>query len=285
LDLLQQLTNFKGGRFILGLPSSFSALYRTSHGLEVGIAGRRKVYLQRFVVSLRLEIQQMPSLTDASSRTLLLRNPTRSFVNATASSSKYEEHDGFLRLPSRSAHEQSYRSIVNTNGNSDSDSNSGSDVESSSEDESTPNSHQATLRSINEQLAADPGSISNWLLLLSHTLLNVPTTRAHSEISISILSRALAVTDNSYVLRLKYLQAGEDLWHESKLRAEWEDALRKVNGAGIWMEWFEWRIRKNNTGIAAVVEDAKRAISALPREDVGQMRIFWRLAVAFQNAG
>ncbi|KAJ6604525.1 NRDE-2, necessary for RNA interference-domain-containing protein [Mycena vulgaris] len=272
----RDVPKYHSGRSILGLPPSFAALYRTSHGVEVGVPGRRK---------------QMPSLTDSSSRTLLSRNPTRSFVNATASSSKYEEHDGFLRLPSRSAKEQSYRSIVNTNTNFDSESSSGeSDIDSSGEEEATPNSHQTTLRSINEQLTADPRSISNWLSLLSHTLLTIPTTsknatRARSEISVSILSRALAAAGNSYVLRLKYLQAGEEVWHESKLRAEWEDALRNAQGVGIWMEWFEWRIRKSSKGIAAVVEDAKRALAALHHDEVGQVRIFWRLAVAFQNSG
>ncbi|KAJ7492744.1 NRDE-2, necessary for RNA interference-domain-containing protein [Mycena latifolia] len=271
----RDVPKYHSSRSILGLPSSFSALYRTSHGIEVGVPGRRK---------------QMPSLTDASSRTLLSRNPTRSFANV-APSFKYEEHDGFLRLPSRSVHEQPYRSIEKINTNSDSESHSGESDSSSEEEETTPNSHQATLRSINEQLAADPRSISNWLSLLSHTLLNIPTTsknatRARSEISISILSRALAAAGgNSYVLRLKYLQAGEEVWHESKLRAEWEDALKNVDGAGIWMEWFEWRIRKSTNGIAAVVEDAKRALSALPHDEVGQVRVFWRLAVAFQNSG
>jgi len=216
----------------------------------------------------------MPSLTDASSRALLSRNPTRSLVNVTASSSRYEELDGFLRLPSRALHanEQSYRSIEKTNANSDSESESDageSDFGDSSEEDVTPSSHTATLRSINERLAADSRSISNWLSLLSHTLLTVPTTsknatRARSEISISILARAIAVDGNShsYVLRLKYLQAGEEIWHESKLRAEWEDALRNVKGVEIWMEWFEWRIRKGTKGISAVVEDAKRALTS-----------------------
>ncbi|KAJ7125708.1 NRDE-2, necessary for RNA interference-domain-containing protein [Mycena crocata] len=271
----RDVPKYRGGRIILGLPSSFSALSRTSQGVEVGLPGRRK----------------MPSLTDASSRTLLSRNPTRSLVNATASSSKYEERDGFLRLPSRSTHERSYRSIDDANANSDSDSQSGkSDVDSGSSEEDTPNSYQATMRSINDRLTADPHSISNWLLLLSHTLLTIPTTsknasRARSEISISILSRSLAVHPSSYVLRVKYLQAGEEVWHESKLRAEWEDALRNVEGVEIWMEWFEWRIRKGNKGISGVVDDAKRAFAAPHRDEVGQVRIFWRLAVAFQSAG
>ncbi|KAJ6574984.1 NRDE-2, necessary for RNA interference-domain-containing protein [Mycena capillaripes] len=263
------------GRVILGLPPSFSA-FRTSHGIEVGAPGKIK----------------MPSLTDASSRALLSRNPTRSLVNATASSSKYEERDGIIRLPSRTVHEQAYRSIENINANSDSESESDaaeSDIGDSSEDE-TRNSYQTTLKSINERLAAEPRSVSNWLSLLSHTLLTAPTTsknatRARSEMSISILSRAIVVNGSSCVLRVKYLQAGEEVWHESKVRAEWEDALRKVQGVEIWMEWFEWRIRKGTRGISAVVEDAKRALAAVPHDEVGQVRIFWRLAVAFQHTG
>ncbi|KAJ7169756.1 NRDE-2, necessary for RNA interference-domain-containing protein [Mycena filopes] len=272
----RDVPKYRSTRSILGLPSSFSA-FRTNQGIEVGPPAKRK---------------PMPSLTDASSRALLSRNPTRSFANAIPSSSKYEEQDGFLRLPSRAVREQSYRAIENMNPNSDSDSSSGvsDDGESSSEEERTLDSYQATLKSINERLTANPHSTTDWLLLLSHTLLTAPTTsknatRARSEISISILSRALAVEGTSCVLRLKYLQAGEEVWHESKLRAEWEDALRKVEGVEIWMQWFEWRIRKSTKGIAAVVEDAKRALSVLQRDEVGQVRIFWRLAVALQNSG
>ncbi|KAJ6509410.1 NRDE-2, necessary for RNA interference-domain-containing protein [Mycena vitilis] len=271
----REVPKYRTGRVVLGLSPSFST-FRTAYGIEVAVPGKRKT----------------PSLTDASSRALLSRAPTRSLVNATASSSKYEERDGFLRLPSRTVHhEQSYRSIEDTNNNSDSESESDggeSDMGDSSE-EDTPNSHQATMRSINERLAADP-SVSNWLSLLSHTLLTVPTTsknstRARSEISLSILSRAVAANGNSYALRIKYLQAGEEVWHESKLRAEWEDALRKVDGVDIWMEWLEWRIRKGNNGISAVVEDAKRALTVVRADEVGKVRLFWRLAVAFQNTG
>ncbi|KAF8213175.1 NRDE-2, necessary for RNA interference-domain-containing protein [Mycena galopus ATCC 62051] len=240
----------------------------------------------------------MPSLTDASSRALLSHPPTRSLVNAAASSSsKYEERDGFLRLPSRAvrAHEQSYRSIEKTNANSDSESDfdagASDNGDSSEDDNATPTSHTATQRSLDARLAANPRSISNWLSLLSHTLLTIPmasknATRTRSEISISILTRAIAVDGNanSCVLRLKYLQAGEEVWHESKLRAEWEDALRKVKGVEIWMEWFEWRIRQGTKGISAIVEDAKRALAAV-EDEIGRVRIFWRLAVAFQNAG
>ncbi|KAJ6519696.1 NRDE-2, necessary for RNA interference-domain-containing protein [Mycena sanguinolenta] len=274
----RDVPKYRTGKCVLGLPPSFSA-FRTSNGIEINVPGKRK----------------MPRLTDGSSRALLSRNPTRSFVNLTISS-KYEERDGFLRLPSRAirAHEQSYRSIENTNPNSDSESESDvgeSDAGASSDDDGTPNSHTATQRAIDERLAADPRSIPNWLSLLSHTLLTVPSTsknatRARAEISISILARAIAMDGNanSCVLRLKYLQAGEEVWHESKLRAEWEDALRKVKGIEIWFEWFEWRIRTGK-GISSVVEDAKRAFAAMQQDEVGRVRIFWRIAVAFKNAG
>ncbi|KAJ7293452.1 NRDE-2, necessary for RNA interference-domain-containing protein [Mycena rebaudengoi] len=259
---------------ILGLPSLL-ALYRSGHGVEVGVPGRGK----------------MPSLTDASSRTLLSRSPTRSLVNSTAAPYKYEETDGFLRLPSRTPRDSSYRAITNTNAaNSDSESDSAeSDASSSGEEAVALTSHQTTMKSINDKLAADP-SPHNWLLLLSHTLSTIPTTsknstRSRSEIAVSILARALAVNATSHVLKLKFLQAGEEVWHESKLRAEWEDALRTIGGVEIWMEWFEWRIRRGNNGITAVVEDAQRAAAALHPDEVGQVRLFWRLAVAFQNAG
>ncbi|KAK7064328.1 NRDE-2, necessary for RNA interference-domain-containing protein [Favolaschia claudopus] len=265
------------GRSILGLPSSYS-IFRTSNGIEIGPPGKRK----------------MPSLTDGSSRALLSRKPTRSFVNAV-SSSKYEEEDGFLRLPSRAvnANEQSYRSIEKSRDNSDSDSSSAgeSDGDDSDEENSSPDSHTATLRLLNERLATHPRSVPNWLSLLSHTLLTVPITsknasRARSEISVSILARAIAVNGNadSCLLRIKYLQAGEEIWHDSKLRAEWEDALRAVKGVEIWMEWLEWRIRKSSD-ISVVTEAAKRASAAIHNDEVGQMRVFWRLAVAFQMAG
>ncbi|KAJ6621607.1 NRDE-2, necessary for RNA interference-domain-containing protein [Mycena sp. CBHHK59/15] len=269
----RDVPKYHSSRSILGLSPSLSALYRTSQGIEVGPPGRRK----------------MPSLTDASSRTLLSREPTRSLVNPSSSRYKYEEYDGFLRLPSHAARDQSYRSIENTNANSDSESDSAVSDAGSSSEEDVLNSHQAMLKSINDKLAVEP-SVSNWLSLLSYTLSTIPTTsknatRARSEILISILSRALASNGNSHILKLKYLKAGEEVWHESKLRAEWEDVLRSIGGVEIWMEWFEWRIRKGNKGIAVVVDDAKRALAALHHDDVGQVRIFWRLAVAFQNAG
>lgn len=242
---------------------------------------------------------QVPGLTDAKSLALLTSAPTRSLVNSK-SSYKYEEIDGFIRVPSRRGREQSYRSItrMDQNANSDSEASSASDPAGdgdSSEDEDAPTtltSHQATLKSLQEKLTADPSSIANWLLLLSQTLSTIPitsknATTARADITLSILSRALAAdvrNGSSKSLRIKYIKAGEEVWHESKVRAEWEDAL-KIRESDIWLEWLEWRARKGGKGINGFVEDAKRASDALKADEIGQVRVMWRVAIAFQQAG
>jgi hypothetical protein len=86
---------------------------------------------------------------------------------------------------------------------------------------------------------------------------------------------------------LKYLKAGEEVWHESKLRAEWEEGL-KGGGIEIWMEWMEWRIRRAARGIKGVVEDGERILRSLgdgEDDEIGKLRVFWRVAVALQDAG
>ena len=69
--------------------------------------------------------------------------------------------------------------------------------------------------------------------------------------------------------------------------AEWEGAL-KLGGIDIWMEWLEWRIRTSVGGIDQVVRDATRALKALGNSEdseLDRLRIVWRVAVAFQEAG
>jgi hypothetical protein len=88
-------------------------------------------------------------------------------------------------------------------------------------------------------------------------------------------------------LRIKYLRAGEEVWHESKSRAEWEDALR-VGGADIWMEWLEWRMRNGSKGVNGAVDDGIRMLNAFgtrEEDEVGKVRAFCRIAVLFQQAG
>jgi len=212
---------------------------------------------------------------------------------------KYEEINGFLRLPSRHGRQnnQSYRQITLAKNGSDSESSeASSDDSSNSDSDSMPlTSHQQTLKSIEQQITSDPSSVTAWLSLLSQSLSTVPhtsknATKARSEIALSILSRALSShpqNSTSKVLRLKYLKAGEEVWHESKLRAEWEEGL---NGGGIeiWMEWMEWRIRRAAKGIKGVVEDGERVLCSLgdgEDDEIAKLRVLWRVAVALANAG
>lgn len=252
----------------------------------------------------------MPELTDSSARHLLNAPPTRRLVTGGASTYKYDEIEGFLRLPSHrrkdEKDDQSYRSIEPARRPDDSEESDTSEGEGeSSEGDETDTfipmgSLQATLKSLEEHLSKDPSSIPTWLSLLSHTLSTVPPTsknasKARSDITLSLLSRALSAhPDNkrSWALRLKYLKAGEEEWSEGKLKVEWEDALRGCGGGRdameMWMEWLDWRIRRGENGVEGVVEDAGRVLKALgnsPDSEVGRLRVFWRVAVAFRDAG
>lgn len=184
---------------------------------------------------------------------------------------------------------------------SDADSDSSKSEQSDGEDDSSSDEivltyHQSALKSLEQALTKDPSSIANWLSLLSRTLSTVPITsknyvQARSELTISIISRAFSVFPenlSSRILRLRYLKAGENIWHESKLKAEWEDAF-KVGGIELWMEWLEWRIAKEKDGINGVIEAAIRVLEALGNQDeepeLSKVRVFWRVAVACQQAG
>ncbi|KAF5385316.1 hypothetical protein D9615_001411 [Tricholomella constricta] len=277
------------GRNILGLSYAWTATYRSGKGVEVGPKGRRK----------------MSSLTDASARALLTVPPTRRILQSEGAY-KHEEIDGYLRLPSRrrqGATEESYRTItaskqdVDSQSESSDASNQTSDDESSTDEagEITLTALQETLKLLEQQLAQDPTSIDKWLQLLSHTLSTIPitsknATKARSEIAISILARALTADPRngaSKLLRLRYMKAGEEVWPESRVRAEWEEAL-KLGGSEIWMEWLEWRIRQADAGIDRIVDDAVRLLGVLGHSELDELtkvRVFWRVAVAFQCAG
>jgi hypothetical protein len=107
---------------------------------------------------------------------------------------------------------------------------------------------------------------------------------------VSILSRALSAhpeNARNKVLRLAYLRAGEGIWHESKLKSEWNDAL-KIGGTELQMEWLEWRIMNGSNGVDGVVESAVKAAASLRGDDeseVAKVRIFWRMTIAIRSAG
>ncbi|PCH33837.1 hypothetical protein WOLCODRAFT_61797 [Wolfiporia cocos MD-104 SS10] len=273
-----------GGRTVLGLGRGWTVVYRGGKGVEIALGGKRRMH----------------ALTDSSTRHLLNAPPKRRLLAGSGDQYKYEEQEGFLRLPSGRSRkdDQSYRAITAPKGDADSDSSASSsdnDGESSDDDSDTSphTSLQETLKTLEEQLTANPSSISTWLLLLSHTLSTIPITsknapKARSEITLSILSRALSAhPDNvsSKTLRLKYLKAGEEVWQESKLRTEWEDAV-KTGGTEIWIEWLDWRIRRGEKGMDGIVEDGTRVLAAIDEaEEVARLRIVWRVAVAFRDAG
>jgi hypothetical protein len=84
------------------------------------------------------------------------------------------------------------------------------------------------------------------------------------------------------------MKAGEEIWQEAKLKAEWEDAL-KVGGTEIWMEWLEWRIRSMKT-IDGLVGEVSRVYAAFNSDqgetrELAKLRVFWRIAVMYRDAG
>ena len=204
-----------------------------------------------------------------------------------------------MRLTSRANQgiDQAFRPISRGEESSNSEF-SASDTEGESSDDDhapTLTSHQLAIRALEESLTADPSSVQTWLSLVGQSLSVVPLTsknanRARSEITLSILSRARVAHPSNFrssTLTLNCLRAGEELWSQAKLTAEWEDAL-KLGGIDIWMEWFEWRIRTSVGGIDQVVWDATRALKALggsEDSELDRLRIVWRVAVAFQEAG
>lgn len=151
-----------------------------------------------------LTIYQLSGLTEPRSRALLAKAPTRLLV-ASTDTSKYEDQDGFIRLPSRKGHrnaEEAYRSITQDDDhNSDSSSSSEGDDASSDEGDGSHvlTAHQETLKSLEQALKSDPTAADNWLSLLNQTLSTIPltsknATQARCEITISILTRALSAS-------------------------------------------------------------------------------------------
>ncbi|CAL1695334.1 unnamed protein product [Somion occarium] len=111
--------------------------------------------------------------------------------------------------------------------------------------------------------------------------------KARAEIAISVLSRALIAHPSnarSKSLRLRYLQAGEEIWNEGQIRAEWEVALRD-GGKDIYIEWLDWRIRRTEKDLDGIVQSARRVYTALKDDEVAKLSAFWRVAIAFRDAG
>ncbi|KAH9944116.1 NRDE-2, necessary for RNA interference-domain-containing protein [Epithele typhae] len=272
-----------GGRSVLGLRPGLSVVHRGRHGLEIAPYGRRK----------------MPALTDSSSRRKLMAPPTRRLIASAESTYKYPEIDGFLRIRGQDSRRdiQDYREVDPSKQDDSDESDSSAESATSDEDSETPRltSLQATLKTLEESLTSNPEHIPTWLSLLSHTLGTVPeesrrAAKARADISVSLLSRALGAhssNSRSRVLRLKFLRAGEEIWDDRKLYDEWEKAVQ-VNDVEVWLAWLDWRVRTPSYSLLEdVVRDSTRISRALGStlDEVGQVRLLWRVSVALRDAG
>ncbi|KAJ3816071.1 NRDE-2, necessary for RNA interference-domain-containing protein [Lentinula aff. lateritia] len=264
---------------------------------KYSVVGRGRIILGLSPIITAFSRRSQITLDDRSKSLKLLSVPPQRRLTADSKSTRYQERDGFLLLGqgrrSRTG-DPSYRAITQED-NSDSDSDSVVSIYSSSEDERTLSAHEETLRDLEQQLSADPSSITNWLRLLSQTLSTTSVAtqearKARSKITIPLLSRALAAhpaNATSPLLRIKYLRAIENVWSESQCDSEWEDAL-KLGNIDMWMEWLEWRISKSGDGLDGVIDAALRIFSSLDDSEdseVGKLRVFWRIAIVFKQAG
>ena len=249
----------------------------------------------------------MPELTDSKARALLSVIPVR-LPRLPPNSQKYVEHDGFIRLRNLQrkkgdGHGPSYRSITRNEadmaGDSESSESDASVSESSDDEEDGQlrlSSHQEALKRIEQDLTANPGSSAAWMSLLTRTLANVPllsknASKTRAEVTLSILQRAFHMRKEnacSPVLRLKFLRSGEEVWDERKIAEEYEKAFLDIKDTDLRLEWLDWKIRKAKDDLASVFESAKRimdGIGDVESRDVEKVRVFWRLAIAIQQAG
>ena len=242
----------------------------------------------------------MPALTDSRSRRLLAAEPKRRLLATSEDKYKYSEIDGYLPLTTNRprTNEQRYREIELSKQDYDSDESDVSEESASSEDDETGTTpmtaRQEAITSLRAKLDANPRDVSSWLAMCAHNVATAPldsknAVQARAKLALAVLERAFAAhPDNarSKTLRLKYLKAGEDVWDPSKLAAEWENAT-KVDDVEIWLEWLDWRIRNVVDIMENLADHAARATKALAArgDEVGQLRVMWRVAVALKDAG
>lgn len=245
---------------------------------------------------------QTPELTDRRARALLLEKP-HPIKPLDKNSTRYEEADGLIRLPSRKGKEmdQNYRSITR-DGDHDSDSESSSSFGSQSSGDELDllpmTAREEGIRNVERKLAENPESVSDWLRLLDISVHGMQEdvksmSKARAEIAISVLSRAFdAHLENrrSPVLWWKILKAGEDVWDKNRLRSEWERSLVATASADLWVEWLDWRIRASSR-FREVLSDATRALDVAGKicsgeaADMARLRVFWRTTIFIRQAG
>lgn len=226
-------------------------------------------------------------MTDDQARRLLAHPPVKRIVQPPPTL-KYEEVNGVIHIPTSKP-----RSRPHPTREGEHDASDESSINSESEDEDIPTIHltaqQETIKSLEDHLSQHPNSIPTWLSLLSQMLSITPrnASQARAEITLSVLIRCFSShpsNASSKHLWLKYLTAGEELWDLPTLTSKWEEALAKVGDVDMWMEWVNWRVRTTPEGMDDCIECVKRAMAAVDVE-VGKVRLFWRIAVLFREAG
>jgi hypothetical protein len=228
---------------------------------------------------------------------MLKAPPTERIVFSERAASKYvEDSEGFIRLRSRHrASTPPYKTLDPGRNASESETDaSGSSASDSDEDEGNArplSAYQERLVELERVAKENASSPTAWLALLSHMLTQYPVTarnavKARAEVTLSVLSRALPslppgpqATD----LRLRYLQAGEEIWSPERLDGEWQKVLQFPD-ADVQMAWLEWRIRVGSGRIDAVLTDATSALATLTNE-TDRLRVFWRVAALLRQAG
>jgi hypothetical protein len=137
-----------------------------------------------------------------------------------------------------------------------------------------------------------PTDISAWMALLKHNVAPAQDGLARAEMTVSVLSRALAAhpaNRRSPSLRLRLLRAGEIVWPPQQLEQEWKDVLTDFPQDGdVWSEWVGWRMRVMRS-VEYTIGDIAHALEALHGSteelEMQRLRIFWRTCVWFRQAG
>jgi hypothetical protein len=233
-------------------------------------------------------------LTDSSTKKQLAAGPSKRLITSEQGRYKYDEVAGFLRLPSgRKQAEQSYRNIEKEENSDSSVEEDNLDEESDGQDTITLSASQEKLRDLEQRVKSEPKSTSAWLALLQQTLSASPdisknASQARANITLAVLGRAMMThLDNkrSLSLRLRYIRAGEMIWPENRLASEWDTALQAIDTPELVIEWLNWRIRIEKGGVDGIVSDGVKAMGLMRGDELAILRVFWRVAIALQQAG
>jgi hypothetical protein len=277
---------------------------------------------------------QLARYVDSRAFALFTTSRTRQFLPSSTDKGKGKldpaiEHSSvpdsdFIRLPSRRGHsntdpQSTYRSINTSkpeysSSYSDAPSISEDGVsssESGDEDNVPRTAHQQSLAMIEASLQTNPTSLALWFALVELTLSTLPPSaktsliRARADIKLSILDRAMRIDErnrDSVELRVKWLNAGADIWGSDKLEKEWEQAVRELGTRrndkvkrefirnDIWNEWFRWRISSAGrasgkpSNLEGIIDDARRVLENVEGEFT-KVKTLWRVAVLLQEAG